>query len=99
MNDLHRDLNVNASPTRSYPEFDAQALHDLRARARAERARQLRQGLRYASALLWRSCAHVWRGLRAGLALPLHGKGGQAGTSVRATTRTVRSGAGSKSQS
>jgi hypothetical protein len=31
--------------------------------------------------------------------LPLHGKGGQAGTSVRATTRTVRSGAGSKSQS
>jgi hypothetical protein len=92
MNDPHRDPNVTASPTRSYPEFDAQDLHELRARARAERARQLRQGLRVASALLWRSCAKVWRGVRAGLAFPLRGKRGQADTSVR-------SGDGTQSQS
>jgi hypothetical protein len=79
MNDLRRDPNVNGSLTRSYPEFDAQALHDLRARARAERARQLRQGFRAAGALLWRSCAQVWRGVRARLAWPLRGKRGASG--------------------
>ncbi|MFO0520817.1 MAG: hypothetical protein ACK515_10390 [bacterium] len=99
MNDLHRDPNVTGSLTRSYPEFDAQDLHDLHARARAERARHVRQCLRDACALLWRSCAQVWRGVRAGVALSLGGKRGQAGTSVRATTRTVRSGDSTKSQS
>jgi hypothetical protein len=79
MNDLHRDPNVNASLTRSYPEFDAEALHDLHARARAERARHVHQCLRDACALLWRSCAYVWRGVRAGLALPLRGKRGASG--------------------
>jgi hypothetical protein len=76
MNDLHCDPKVNASLNRSYPVFDAQAMHELHAWARAERARQLRQGLRHASALLWRACAQVWRCVRAGLALPLRGKRG-----------------------
>ena len=77
MNDLHRDLDRNASPAPAYPEFDAQALHDLRARSRAEGARQLRQGIRDACALLWRSCAQVWRGVRAGLDLMMQAHAAQ----------------------